>query len=148
MRKIPVLGALLGFAAACVVPTDGCGCSPAPPPFRLHVAGTVATADAAPVSGLIVQARVYQAACLPADSGAVDVTGSLGQTDAQGRFAFEVATAMPVQGGCVRLRALRAASGAGVPATTVASVERTGIRVRPMVGGRPLDSLRVDLVAR
>lgn len=148
MRKVPGLGALLGLAAACVVPMDGCGCPPALPPFRLHVAGTVATADAAPVSGVIVQARAYPAACLPADSGALDVTGSFGPTDAQGRFAFEVVTATAVESGCVRLRALRAASAAGVPATTVASAERTGVRVREMVNARPLDSLRVDLVAR
>ncbi|GLC24666.1 hypothetical protein [Roseisolibacter agri] len=97
MRTVPVLGALLGaqlgLAAACVVPTDGCGCPPALPPFRLRVAATVATADATPVSGVIVQARAFPTTCLPTDSGAVDVTGSFGPTDAQGRFAFEVVTA-------------------------------------------------------
>ena len=148
MRKVPLLGALLGFAAACVVPTDGCGCPPALPPYRLHVAGTVATADAAPVSGGIVQARVFQAACLPTDSGGVDVSGGSGPTDAQGRYAFEVVTYVPVESGCVRLRALRIASAVGVPATTLASVERTGVRVRQMVNARPADSLRVDLVVR
>ena len=148
MRKVPVLGALLGFAAACVVPTDGCGCTPALPPFRLHVAGTVATADAAPVSAVIVQARTFPQQCLPTDSGYLDISGSSGPTDAQGRFAFEVVTYVPVESGCVRLRALRLSTAVGVPATTVASVERTGVRVRQMVNARPVDSLRVDLVAR
>lgn len=148
MRKVPMLGTLLGVLAACVVPTDGCGCTPALPPFRLHVGGTVATADGAPEPGLVVQARAFREQCLPTDTGYVDISGSFGPTDAQGRFAFELVAYAPVESGCVRLRALRASSVVGAPATTVASVERTGVRVRPMVGARPLDSLRVDLVTR
>jgi hypothetical protein len=112
----------------------------------LHLVGVVTTPAATPVSGLVVHARVFESACLPTDSGRVDVTGSFGPTDAQGRFAFEVRTLQAITDGCARLVATRGATEVGVPPTTLGVTERAGVRIRATVGGRPADTLRVTLV--
>ncbi len=113
--------------AACLSPTDGCGCPPAP--ASALIAGTVRDTAGAPVANATVLGYVERAdGCI-----ARSVADGLATTDAAGRYRLHLAAGVEAPSLCVLVRA-RAPLASG-PAVFVDTAVTLALRHRP-----PLDS--------
>lgn len=115
--------------AACLSPTDGCGCPPTP--ASALIAGTVLDTAGAPVANATVLGYLEGAGgCI-----ARNVSDGLATTDAEGRYRLVLAAASEAPMGCILVRA-RAPLASG-PAVFVDTVVTLALRYLP-----PLDSAR------
>lgn len=135
-RYVTAVASLAG--AACFFPTGACGCPPAAGVGI--VAGAVTRADGTAAAGAEVRVEARVHSCALANSS--DIVGTMAvQSDAAGRYRFDVLTISPSDTACLRVvaRASRSATDSAVA---------DGIRMRLMsnyrLKGRP-DSIRIDL---
>lgn len=132
------LGGLCLAAAACLFPTDVCGC---PPTLGIAtVAGVVQRADGSPAVDAVVHASVSLVRCGAEQSALVDSPASA-EVDADGWYRYMLRAYAPSDTACVTLTALDTAGGrrdsAAVTGLRVRLVANYGTRERP-------ESLRVD----
>lgn len=115
--------------AACLSPTDGCGCPPTP--ASALIAGTVLDTAGTPVANATVLAYIERA------DGCIyrNMSDGLTTTDAGGRYRLFLAAPSEASAGCIMVRA-RAPLASG-PAGFVDTVVSLALRFLP-----PLDSTR------
>ena len=134
--KTYLASAVLLLVIACSLPTDVCGCSPAQ--AQGIVAGFVTRTDGTAVPNPEVRAEIRPFGC--AQTGTVVSTHpAVAQSDASGRYRYEINMPFASDTACVRLVARAGGSAGGDSAV----VDRVRLRfVYPTA--RP-DSVRVDI---
>ena len=132
-----VLGGLCLAVAACLFPTDVCGC---PPALGIAtVAGVVQRADGSPAVGAVVRASLSLVQCGAAQSDLVD-SPAHAAVDAGGWYRHLLRAYAPSDTACVTLTAVDTAGGRRDSAAV------TGLRIRLVSSGtrERMESLRVD----
>jgi hypothetical protein len=125
-------------AAACLSPTDACGC---PPALGIgFVTGDVHRADASPVSGAQIHIVALVRGCADTLNALVDNATSIANSN--GAYAYELRAAIPTDTACIRVVAFDPAS----PTHDSVTVEGLRMRLVPSYGTSHLpDTLNVAL---